>query len=322
MSRDTGVRSTNYTPTIIFNLREKDEGGNLLSNLKEDIVQQQAVLKKDIVVLVHGFNNHRGEAETAFQGLRDRQAELINKNQYENFKFKLRDTFWPGDAAWAGVLDKTDFMVYPDAVGTAKESGKVLGEHLLNTNNIQKINFIGHSLGCRVVLETIKYIRSQTSRNIIGKVCLMAAAVPLFMLMRGGRLEQTLFTTENTLNLYSKSDSVLHYAFPPGQTIAKGDEGFFPQALGRNHCNHSKISNGLIAGAGHSHYWGHIGEKHSKERKRAVASNRYIADFFRLGNERLTSSRTLGHKVNETTIRKPKNIRQPTKERNIISRTL
>ncbi len=65
MGRDKGLRPKNYKPSVILNLRQENEGGGLLNSLVETIEIRHAVTKKEIVILVHGYNNHRGDAEFA-----------------------------------------------------------------------------------------------------------------------------------------------------------------------------------------------------------------------------------------------------------------
>ena len=53
---------------------------------------------------------------------------------------------------------------------------------------------------------------------------------------------------------------MLSDTFPPGQTLAAGDEGFFPTALGHEYwCSVTApyvVEQMRNAGAGHSDYWG------------------------------------------------------------------
>ena len=67
----------------------------------------------------------------------------------------------------------------------------------------------------------------------------MAAAVPTFMMEANGanKLREGYDRTirkggEEFKSLYSTNDLVLGIAFPFGQTLAEGDEGFFPSRSG------------------------------------------------------------------------------------------
>lgn len=292
MSRDDGRRPDPYDACIIYNLRQADEGGEPAKFVNLQIRVGRALSKREVVVLVHGFNNHRGEAEFAYQGFRERQRELLESIELNGVNLKLRDCFWPGDAAWRGALDKLDFLVFPSAVGTAKEVGERLGIYLLGSPTISKVHFIGHSLGCRVVLETINYMIANSTRRMVGRVCFMAAAVPMFTLLKGGRLRRTLFEADSVLNLFSKSDRVLQFAFPAGQSIAPAREGVLPRALGRYAFASANTASRLVEGANHGDYWGHNDDDSS--RKAAVLANNHVADFFRW---RKTTGRPTGRQV-------------------------
>ena len=245
----------NYNPRIIFQLRYSLEGGDLRPSVLQ-LPQQDNLARREAVVLVHGFNNHYGEAAVAYQGFRDQQYRRDSSMMPSALENLLADAHWPGDAAW-GAADLIDFLVYPYAVGTARNAGPVLAAHLSQMPNLEIVHFIGHSLGCRLVLETIRQLRN---RPRVGKVCLMAAAVPVFKVEWGGDLETAMVRAQHVLVLHSKSDLVLTAAFPPGQTVASGDEGFFPTALGHEQPPPTvagSVDAINIVGAGHGDYWGH-----------------------------------------------------------------
>ncbi len=251
-------RPEGYQPGLSLSLREKCEGGKLTGAVNE-IAKSPSDGRREAVLLVHGFNNDYGEAATAYLGFRRRQyghfADLVSPR----LEKRLGDVFWPGDADW-GVVDVLDFLVYPLAVTTSKDAGGKLAAYLQSKPNLLRVDFIGHSVGCRVVLELIEHLRKQAP-HLIGKVCLMAAAVPIKKVESGGALELTLAAAKEVLILHSKRDKVLKFAFRIGQTVAKGKEGFFPVALGAKGPT-PKVSGNIrhrrIDGAQHSDYWGHM----------------------------------------------------------------
>lgn len=197
----------------------------------------------------------------------------------------LGDFFWPGDADWSGVLDKADFLVYPTAVNTAPHAGQRLADYLLMLPNLVVLNFVGHSLGCRVVLECIEAM-ARVNAPVIRRVVLMAAAVPTFMVQAGGVLARAVQTAQSVVVLHSADDPVLHYAFPPGQTIAGIGEGFLPVALGRfgpPPGMAGQVEEHRVAGAGHSDYWGALGDGASAAAEMArTAAAGFIADALQL----------------------------------------
>lgn len=283
MSRFEGLPA-DYDPWLVLSVREANEGGNLALEVRCDPPEPPSSAR-ELVVLVHGFNNHMGEAAQAYQGFRDRQYPLAGLVP-PALEPGLGDFFWPGDADWAGLLDKADFLVYPTAVNTAPLAGQRLAAYLSRLPNLQVLHFVGHSLGCRVVLECIKQLASLPHPQI-RRVVLMAAAVPDFMVTAGGALAGAIELAESVLVLHSTSDIVLHYAFPPGQTMAGHGEGFLPIALGRfgpPAGMAGQVQGHRIADAGHGDYWGVKGEDVSAmaDSVRDVVAG-YVAESLQLG---------------------------------------
>ncbi len=280
-----------YKPALVFKLRQQPEGGNLLPDVQQE-PSTDSYARIEAVVLVHGFNNHYGEAGNSYHHFRLRQYKCATPQLLPpGLEAILADLFWPGDAAWWGFLDLFDFLVYPKAVGTSRDAAPLLARHLRSMPNLRAVHFVGHSLGCRVILETIDDIR-QNGGPVVGKVCLMAAAVPLFKVQSGGRLADAIEHAEEVRILYSDDDRVCRDIFPPGQTLARGkDEGFFPTALGLNGPVGvaARTDPVDIKDAGHSDYWGD-----SEQPSASVAADR-IAEFFHFGSwQRTIASRGAG----------------------------
>ncbi len=282
MSRFQGL-PLGYDPWLVLSVREAPEGGALSLVVHTDPPYPPSAAR-ELVVLVHGFNNHMGEAAESYQGFRDRQyplAAMVPPALEPN----LGDFFWPGDANWAGWLDRADFLVYPTAVNTAPLAGERLATFLESLPNLMVVHFVGHSLGCRVVLECIKKMLT-LNHPTIRRVVLMAAAVPDFMVAAGGTLSGAAQAAESVLVLHSTSDSVLHYAFPPGQTVAGLGEGVLPVALGRfgpPAGMPGRVQAYRIGDAEHGDYWGVAGSQVSplSDAVGAVVA-RYVADSLQL----------------------------------------
>ncbi len=255
-------RPDDYAPLLQFYLRAKPEGGKLLDP-PELRALPDALARRECLVLVHGFNNTDSEAADAYFGFRLREKEIFGTPDVRAFDQRFGDTYWPGDADWWSFFDKVDFLIYPASVHTAVKSAGELAELLWQMPNLERVDFIGHSLGCRVTLETLLLLRTRTL-PLIGHVVLMAAAVPSEMLERDGKFYGLLMdlAAEGTSIrvLHSKQDSVLHYAFPPGQALAGGNEASI-RALGRFGPSpwmpgfHSTLTEREITGAGHGDYW-------------------------------------------------------------------
>lgn len=257
-------RPGDYAPLLQFYLRAKLEGSKLLipGELKGPL---DAQARRECLVLVHGFNNTDSEAAEGYFGFRTRQKEIFSQPDVGMFERRFGDTYWPGDADWWSFFDKVDFLIYPGAVHTAVKAAKELAELLWRMPNLERVDFIGHSLGCRVALETMLLLRERTL-PVVGRVVLMAAAVPSEMLERDGKFYGLL--TELAAQgtpirvLHSKNDWVLHRTFPPGQSLAGAKEAS-SRALGRFGPSpwmpgfRSTLTERAIDGALHGDYWGH-----------------------------------------------------------------
>ena len=173
-------------------------------------------LETRVTVLLHGFNVNRPEGRKSLRKL----AGLLTTGG------GLLAVLWPGDH-WSGPLSYS--FEGRDADDTAFELCRYLHDNLRTD---AEINFVAHSLGCRVAMETIKRLASK-GRDV-DQVCLMAAAIdddsisaPKVYKVAGSQVLRV-------ASLSSKKDTVLHYAYPAGDLLQaflfwKDSEG---QALG------------------------------------------------------------------------------------------
>lgn len=247
-----------YQPTLRVTTRTKEEGGDMCA-AQETWRSGQALQQRELLVLCHGYNNPVHNAEEAYTGFRVGQERYLPGDDVDRFEQMIGDFYWMGDVKWWGPLNWLNFAYYPKAVGNAKDTAPKLADYLARRSaaGLLWVHFVAHSLGCRLVLETIRELQRRGAGPRIGKVCLMAAAVPTFMVFDGGALHDALRVPERLRALFSPADLVLQFAFPPGQTAALGDEGRMPTAIGR----HGDLPVGgpidreHIEGADHGDYW-------------------------------------------------------------------
>src|SRR5689334_6874456 len=280
-------RPCGYSPWLEFYLRRDKEGGKLLAPGQFHGLLPAALARRTCLVLVHGFNNSDSGAATAYFAFRKRERALFNTVDPDAFEAQFGDTFWPGDAQW-GFFDKLDFLIYPTAVHTAVDAAKDLDALLAKLPNLERVDFIAHSLGARVVLETLVLLRKRSLPKIV-RVVLMAPAVPSEMLEPGGKffdlLMQLWAEGIEVRVLHSLDDKVLHWAFPPGQSLA-GKAEASERALGRYGPSvmmpgWSKTLKGItITGADHGDYWGDGAAGPS------LQSTTEAGNFLRLGDVR------------------------------------
>ncbi|MDJ0729958.1 MAG: alpha/beta hydrolase [Crocosphaera sp.] len=205
---------------------------------------------REIIILIHGYNvSEEGakEAYTKFQDNFDFYCKKMSALNQVIYWF-----LWPSDKA-----NKLDSIVcYYKTVRVAKICGKKLGEYLnklqLKSSNNQppRIILIGHSLGCRLLLEALKRTKKD---NKNWEIFLMAAAVPVNLIEAGELLDLKRDTRENYNILYSKNDLVLTVAFPPGQRLA--GEGSWEAVGLKGNPNSGVWSKRKEVSYDHSGYW-------------------------------------------------------------------
>ncbi|MES2455540.1 MAG: alpha/beta hydrolase [Bacteroidota bacterium] len=244
-------------------------------------VPSGALNQRSLVLLVHGYNNDVQDASDAFKRFLSLQqsSRTIGAN--------LVGVYWPG-ANWSGPL------YYMAAVSQAKKVAvtfaRDLYEQAIKGGNYLKVDFVAHSLGCRLTLETIKELVRIKQNNpslgglVLGRVVFMAGAVPTRYLDDLQFLRGAITAFGGTMSLFSEDDLVLHWAFPAGQTAAW--EGFFPVALGRKKWSGDNFLAPPIQqirnpNAGHGDYWG--GDDDHLDRKAFAAGK--VAEFIQIGEQ-------------------------------------
>lgn len=208
--------------------------------------------RSNLLILIHGYNNSRTEAIRSY----DQFLENLKK-KFNTQTAQVAEFFWPGDEP--NKIIST--ISYPNQIRPAIESAKELAIYLgaLQHSGPMVVNLVGHSLGCRVILELLALWTGGLHPDTpIGVLVLMAAAVVVKQVDVGGTLRTATTLTYKNPVLYSKGDPVLHWTFPIGETAA--GEGFFPTAVGRTggppntwHDPHPMSHNGEAYG--HGSYW-------------------------------------------------------------------
>lgn len=209
-----------------------------------------------VVLLVHGFNNNFDEARKAYRSFREHLPA--------GGSWRIGEVQWPGDADF-GFVQWLDFLSYPTEIPDARDSAKRLAAYLARVAGINpalELTLVGHSLGCRLVLEMLDRFQTGASRPspFIRHVLLMAAAVPVALSEPGKRLQKAGTLARERLVLFSPADIVLGLAFPAGQLLArlmKYEDHVYFEAVGLNGHPESFASETpqQACGNGHSDYW-------------------------------------------------------------------
>jgi pimeloyl-ACP methyl ester carboxylesterase len=224
-------------------------------------ISDEGMLKQaqHLVLLIHGYNNDTQAAREAYEGFHARQRDL---DERYGIGRAFVEVYWPGDAAW-GIVS---FLFYMGSIKHAIQTADRFADYLANNvSNTTRIDIVAHSMGCRLTTELLRALGNRPGAPQIERIVFMAGAVPTFMLEQRSppcrlRPAYDQVLREGARSLFSGADSVLAFAFPAGQSLAPGSEGFFPTALGHEKWIAATVPNNLDQqpnpGAGHGDYWG------------------------------------------------------------------
>jgi hypothetical protein len=172
---------------------------------------------RDVLLGTHGFNVNR---ENGIASLTSWETKL----QLGSALFI--GVLWPGDAKLPIFID------YPCEGDEAIRSGKLLGPFLDKyLADVASLSFVSHSLGARMVLETIAQMNPN---RVVRRLVLMAGAIEDNCLT--SEYQNSAEKVERISVLASRGDWVLKFAFPPGNLvrgIISRDHPYWSSALGR-----------------------------------------------------------------------------------------
>jgi pimeloyl-ACP methyl ester carboxylesterase len=215
----------------------------LISGSEEDLKRAR------LIILIHGYQNSKAVAEARFDDFRRTLGAAIWPKPMSSLG-TIWEFHWPGDhPAWL-----VSVLTFTVRIDEAKESGRLLATYLAGLPAAQEVHLIGHSLGCRVALETTYQVREMAGTYqgpAIRSLILFAAAVPIPMCMPARRYGSSLADSTETV-LYSAKDKVLRWAFRPGE-YPLGERG---EAVGRYGDPAARPWSGRVrTGLGHGKYW-------------------------------------------------------------------
>jgi esterase/lipase superfamily enzyme len=180
-------------------------------------VSGQPRLPSDPVIFVHGYNVRQSTAQDAWETTISKLGQRLRSRP--PLLNRIGVFYWPGDLfanKWLATA------AYSLQIPRAKASARELVAFLPGvTDERDRISFVAHSLGCRVVLETLRLMRNEPRLcDQVDRVLLMAAAVPEG-LCRAARTYGEPSAPHREGLLWSRSDNVLRVAFRPGQFLAR-----------------------------------------------------------------------------------------------------
>jgi alpha/beta hydrolase family protein DUF900 len=179
-------------------INEGTNAGNYQSLDRAQLLRD--IQGRHVLIGTHGFNVDRPHG---IAGLSNWEAllRLVPPSVFVGL-------LWPGDSIWAHGLD------YPEEPRIADEAGRLIAPFLdSNFSGAASISFASHSLGARVVLETV----SQMSLPV-RRATLMAGAIDDNCLNTEFKAAAAKIGEMSVLA--SKKDEVLSAALPLGNLVA------------------------------------------------------------------------------------------------------
>ncbi|HET9893466.1 MAG TPA: alpha/beta hydrolase [Streptosporangiaceae bacterium] len=210
-------------PLSELTVREKGIGGRVI-----EVVRWRGLDPRDrfknprLLILVHGFNMAQGRAADELSGFHRRLAGCSSSARPLPPAWMF---YWPGDHEIRSLSATT----YSVRVPVAERAGERLGRLLTELSPSQRVILVGHSLGCRVVLEALNYVANERARGTpsaeVTLACLMAAAVPQGRCQGGGQPYRGEVIKNPVHIMFSRNDCVLRGVFPLGQKVNGEDMG-------------------------------------------------------------------------------------------------
>ena len=209
--------------TVTLSARESPAGGAVVAVRADHAMPAVSRL----VVLIHGYNNTQPSASESYAAFLRNVARAAGGIRF----WTVAPFFWPGDKPWGALRG----LSYPAEIGTARLAARELRLFLAALRGPGgapvEIAFVTHSLGGRLLLELLDEARGARPSLTVSLACLMAPAVPVDRVERGGVLRAAAETAGRAIVFHSEQDSVLRWAFRLGQAAA--GEGFSSRAVGR-----------------------------------------------------------------------------------------
>lgn len=189
----------------------REESTVLGSRLETLHLQSTPIGPSEYVMFVHGYNVSQQQARESY-------AQFRWWLEHYQTPAQVLELHWPGDRKW-GLLAAG---AYPLKIDTAIRAGELLADWIAGRPAGFRLTLVGHSLGCRVVLEAIRHLRTlaATRPGLLARlkdVALMAAAVPV-RYIDNSRLGPRASEAMRWHILFSRGDTILRLAFVAGQS--------------------------------------------------------------------------------------------------------
>jgi Alpha/beta hydrolase of unknown function (DUF900) len=219
---------------------------------------------KRLVILVHGFAVTAADATSTYQSFIDALIKVDDQLAAKSF-CAYWGFHWPGDHSGPrGVRGAVSKGTFPVRIETAGKAGWQLADLLSRLAHDQEVYFVAHSLGCRVVMETLYEIsrwHDPWRGASVKGAFLMAAAVPWLFCTKGLRGSDPAGMPHHFRRrswepvewvFHSAKDRVLNKPFEAGEWL-HGEGG--GDAVGRQGFPLKRWDHPVETTLGHSDYW-------------------------------------------------------------------
>lgn len=218
-----------------------------------------------ILFLIHGYNNSEQVAEDSYTLFTALLNEHLRKHPFDIDA--IVNFHWPGNPTLdLKLLAPT--IHYPYALLNARRAAALLANFLSTllrpgpAPTSLKVSLVGHSMGCRLVMELLRTI-SEKQPPEFQCIGLMAAAVPVELVVAGSALFVPEPMNTRILKFFSPNDWVLRNFFPLGQKWSSlfSDNGqlverrYYREAVGFDGNPERFAVNCPRRNNGHSDYW-------------------------------------------------------------------
>jgi hypothetical protein len=191
-------------PAFVLDLRSDPRGGAVVPARLTSGTLDELQQCRSVVFMVHGFNVDRADGTVELTALGARLPAMGAGATVA--------VLWPGDSI-VGPLS------YPFETSKADDSAVELATYIgENLPQHPAISFIGHSLGCRVVMETVRQLWMKGIA--VSQVCVMAAAIDNDSLGAAVEYFNAAEFAARVGVLWSPSDQVLEFAYPLGNLLS------------------------------------------------------------------------------------------------------
>lgn len=232
----------------------------------------RAIRENEIRILIHGFNCNENEALSSYNNLMSSLEKFTFERESISERFLCLT--WVGDLS-RGKLASS--VLYAQAIEAAQVCARIAAKEIddivatvrSNCQDVRKITFIAHSLGCRLVLFLLDQLVERARREnpdaaltrVTYDAVFLGAAIPEGDIKRDSPLRGAVEAVERRANFWSSTDDILRFAFPAGEQSYRsflGGSSRGGRALGTFSGNDDLTWDevGLTdTGIGHSDYW-------------------------------------------------------------------